>query len=97
MIITDSNVNALYGDHFQKMPVIVIEAGEELKRIELIERILNDLLQLKADRSTFILGIGGGVVPLSLKGRVRERFLFSGEMGGDGGVLGERVVQNGPS
>ena len=62
IVITDKNVNRIYGRKFRKYPVISIEAGEKSKGFETIYDICNELLKLKADRSTFLLGIGGGVV-----------------------------------
>jgi 3-dehydroquinate synthase len=62
IIITDTNVRSIYGAGFPDIPVITLEAGEESKNISTIERILKELLGLGADRSSFLLGIGGGVV-----------------------------------
>ena len=62
IIITDNNVRSIYGPSFPDIPVISLEPGEASKRLDEIERILVELLSLGADRSTFLLGIGGGVV-----------------------------------
>ncbi|MFH1049914.1 MAG: 3-dehydroquinate synthase [bacterium] len=62
IIIIDKNVNKFFGKYFEKYSVIVIEPGEQSKSIRTIEKICKQLLEYKADRSTFLLGIGGGVV-----------------------------------
>ena len=62
VIITDTNVHKIYGEHFPKCPVIVLPPGEKEKSFSTIEFIMERLLQLEVDRSHFLLGIGGGVV-----------------------------------
>jgi 3-dehydroquinate synthase len=62
VIITDDNVNRLYGNKFPNVPVFSIKPGETSKRIEVIESLAVKLLEEGIDRSGFILAIGGGVV-----------------------------------
>ena len=62
VIITDEDVNRLYGSNFPKAHVIVIPAGESSKNFRIIEKITKKILKLNIDRTGFILGIGGGVV-----------------------------------
>jgi len=61
-IITDSNVERLYRTHFPKVPVFVMRPGELQKNLTTAETIYRWLLEEGADRSSFIVGIGGGVV-----------------------------------
>ncbi len=61
-IITDTNVNRIYGDKFPEYPVFTIKPGEVSKKLEDIEFLAGRLLETGIDRSGFILGIGGGVV-----------------------------------
>jgi 3-dehydroquinate synthase len=61
-IITDENVFRIYGDKFPGFPVFKVMAGEESKRLEIIEKLAASLLEAGIDRSGFILAIGGGVV-----------------------------------
>ena len=61
-IITDSNINRIYGDRFPDYPVFQIKAGESSKQLEVIETIAERLIESGIDRTGFILGIGGGVV-----------------------------------
>lgn len=60
--ITDATVFDLYGDRFPSREVITIGQGEESKTLDTVARIYRELLDRGADRSTFIVGIGGGVV-----------------------------------
>ncbi|MCX5807635.1 MAG: 3-dehydroquinate synthase [Proteobacteria bacterium] len=62
IIITDNNVHRLYGDQFSRYRTIVIEAGEEHKTLDTVHNIYKKLLELEFDRSSYIVGIGGGVV-----------------------------------
>ena len=62
IIITDSNVGRLYAKNFPPAPVITLEPGEPSKSLATIDKIYDRLLDLEADRSGFIVGIGGGVV-----------------------------------
>ncbi len=74
IIITDENVNKHYAGRFPPFPVIQIGAGEEIKNLDTVQVIYNRLITLHADRSTFILGIGGGVV-CDITGFVASTFL----------------------
>ncbi len=62
IIITDINVGGLYGHHFPEYPVITIGTGEAVKEPDTVETIIKHLLAIGADRSSFLLGIGGGIV-----------------------------------
>ncbi|MRR24158.1 3-dehydroquinate synthase, partial [bacterium] len=61
-IITDTNVSKLYGNSFPAGVVLTVEAGERSKTMETVEGLCRKLLDAGADRSSFILGFGGGVV-----------------------------------
>lgn len=62
IIITDENVSRLYGHRFPDLPVITIGTGESVKTLATVEKILNALIKYDCDRSSFIVGIGGGIV-----------------------------------
>jgi len=62
VIITDSNVSELYRRDFPPCPVITIGVGEKIKTLETVKEIFAGLLELETQRSSFILGIGGGIV-----------------------------------
>jgi 3-dehydroquinate synthase len=61
-IISDTNVYKLYGNKFPSAPVYVVEPGEQSKEFPVIAKIWQWLLDNGADRGSFILAIGGGVV-----------------------------------
>lgn len=61
-IITDTNVSKLYGNSFPEGVVLTVEAGERSKTLATVEELCRRLLEAGADRSSFILGFGGGVV-----------------------------------
>ncbi len=61
-IITDTNVRALYEKDFPPGEIITIGTGEKIKTLRTVEQIYKKLVELEADRSSFILGIGGGIV-----------------------------------
>lgn len=62
VVITDKNVTRRHGFKFMDADIITIGTGEKIKTLKTVEEIYAQLLELKADRSTFIVGIGGGVV-----------------------------------
>jgi 3-dehydroquinate synthase len=62
IIITDDNILNLYGKDFPDCPVISIGLGEKNKTLATLELIFTELIKYEADRSTFILIIGGGIV-----------------------------------
>ena len=62
VIITDENIASLYTEKFKSWKVIAIKPGEENKQQSTVDHIISELIKLQADRETFILGIGGGVI-----------------------------------
>lgn len=62
VVITDSNVDALYRNFFRQFPVIVIGTGEHIKNLTTIAEIYSEMLKMEVDRSWFVVGIGGGLV-----------------------------------
>jgi 3-dehydroquinate synthase len=62
IVITDVNLNKHYGEYFSDLPIIEIGTGEQIKTLATIEFITNQLVKNEADRSSFILGVGGGIV-----------------------------------
>ena len=62
IIITDSNVQKHWGHFFPPGAVITIGTGEGIKTLDTVGEIYDQLLELGADRASFIVAIGGGVV-----------------------------------
>ncbi|MDA3886944.1 MAG: 3-dehydroquinate synthase [Candidatus Delongbacteria bacterium] len=62
IIVTDENVHSFYEDKFKGYRTITISIGENIKSFKTVEYIIEKLIEFKADRNTFLLGVGGGVV-----------------------------------
>ncbi len=62
VVIADKKVRSMHAPVFAGLRVIEIEAGEGVKTLKTVEMIYRKLLAFEVDRSTFIVGIGGGVV-----------------------------------
>ena len=62
IIITDENVGKLYPLDSMAAAVITIGTGEEIKTLDTVQEIYAQLLSIQADRSAFIVGVGGGIV-----------------------------------
>jgi len=62
IIITDAHVRDYWEAHFPQGTVITIGTGEKKKNLDTVGTIYERLLELDADRSSFIVGIGGGIV-----------------------------------
>ena len=62
ILITDENIFTKQAEKFSGWKTIVLEAGEQFKNQHAVDEIINQLIQLNADRQTFIVGVGGGVV-----------------------------------
>lgn len=62
IVVTDTNVQAAHAAKLAAYTCIVIPAGEQHKHQATVDSIIAQLIELGADRKTFLLGIGGGVV-----------------------------------
>ena len=62
VIITDTNVRNFYEKDFPPFEVLEIGTGESIKNLDTVHALYEKLMALEVDRSSFIVGIGGGVV-----------------------------------
>lgn len=63
IILTDSNILRYYKDELPAgIPVIEIGLGEKHKTLATLDMIMGKLVDYEADRSSFLLAIGGGIV-----------------------------------
>jgi len=62
VVITDSTVFRLYGDQFPDGQTAVLCSGELSKNIETVLEVYEFFLSQELDRSSYVVGIGGGVV-----------------------------------
>jgi 3-dehydroquinate synthase len=60
-LVVDANVRRLHGARLPDWPLIEIEASEAAKTLATFERLTRALIELGVDRSTLIVGIGGGI------------------------------------
>jgi 3-dehydroquinate synthase len=62
ILLTDSNIRRYYPLEFSPEAVIEIGTGEKIKNLETLRFIYEWLVTLEADRSSFLVGLGGGIV-----------------------------------
>ena len=62
IIITDENVFGHHQKKFRGWKTIVIKPGEQYKTQSTVNSIIEQLIALEADRKSFLIGVGGGVV-----------------------------------
>jgi 3-dehydroquinate synthase len=62
VLITDENIFQLHPLKFTGWKTIVIGAGEQHKQQATVDFIIERLIAFEADRKTFIVGVGGGVI-----------------------------------
>ena len=62
VLVTDENILRFYGKQFPEFPVLSIGTGEGAKTLDTVRSLYTKLVALEADRSTFLVGIGGGIV-----------------------------------
>lgn len=74
ILLVDENVMQHFPAKFKQWRTIVIPAGEQYKVQATVDKIIEQLISLGADRNTFLVGIGGGVVT-DITGYVASIFL----------------------
>jgi 3-dehydroquinate synthase len=62
ILITDENVYAARKKYFSNWDVIVLKAGEAYKQQRVVDSVIEQLIEKGADRTTTLVGVGGGVV-----------------------------------
>src|SRR5687768_349346 len=62
VIITDEHVYQAHSKKFKGWQCIVLKPGEETKVQETVNNIIEQLIAYRADRKTFLIGVGGGVI-----------------------------------
>lgn len=62
ILITDENIFQAHEKKFKGWNTIVLNAGEQYKVQETINEIFEQLIHFGADRKTWLVGIGGGVI-----------------------------------
>lgn len=62
VIITDKNVFSKHKQKFKNWNTIVLKPGEQYKIQATVDAIIQQLIALKTDRNTYLIGVGGGVI-----------------------------------
>ena len=62
IVISDTNLDRTHHNLMAPYEHILIGLGEQAKCLATLDAIYRQLIEMGADRSTFILGIGGGIV-----------------------------------
>ena len=60
--LTDQNVYDLYRDFLSAKKTIILTPGESSKSFSIVEGVYKELVDMNADRSSRLIGFGGGVV-----------------------------------
>ena len=80
-IITDPVIHSLYGEQFPKADVVIeIPRGEANKSLQSLDVVFEQLIAHEFDRTSFILGIGGGIV-CDMSGFIATIFMRGIEFG----------------
>jgi len=74
VILTDKNLKTHYHYKFPAGKVISIDTGEKIKTLDTVNEIYRQLLAYEVDRSTWLIGIGGGIV-CDIAGYVASTYL----------------------
>ena len=80
IVISDSNIDRTHRDILAPYEHIFVGLGEHAKGFTTLEEVYRKLIDMGADRSTFILGIGGGIVT-DITGFVASTFMRGVEFG----------------
>ncbi len=62
VLITDENVYNAHTKRFKGWNTIVLKPGEEYKVQATVDAIIEKLIEMEADRTTTLVGVGGGVI-----------------------------------
>jgi len=62
VIVTDENIFSKHRSKFKNWNVIILKPGEQFKIQLTADAIIEQLIEFQADRSTILIGVGGGVV-----------------------------------
>ena len=62
IVITDANIDRRQHSLLKDFEFIMIGTGESIKTLHTVETIYRRFVELGIDRSSFVLGIGGGIV-----------------------------------
>lgn len=62
ILVTDENIFEHHKKRFKGWNIIVLKAGEEYKVQDTVDSVIEQLIEMEADRKSVLIGIGGGVI-----------------------------------
>ncbi|HCL06461.1 MAG TPA: 3-dehydroquinate synthase, partial [Chitinophagaceae bacterium] len=62
VLVTDEHVFAAHKKKFKVWNTIVLKPGEAYKVQQTVDVLIDQLIELGADRKTILVGVGGGVI-----------------------------------
>lgn len=62
VLITDENIYNAHAKKFRNRNCIVLKPGEEFKVQQTVDSVIDELIEMGADRQTMLIGVGGGVI-----------------------------------
>ena len=74
VLLIDENVLIQHHDLFEPFRTVIIPPGESYKTLQTVEHLYRELVALEADRSTLLVGVGGGLAT-DVAGFVASTFL----------------------
>ncbi|MEX0981691.1 MAG: 3-dehydroquinate synthase [Bacteroidales bacterium] len=74
VFLVDENVHRLHTSRFEGMSCLLVPSGEKQKTLSFTEEILRKMVFMEADRTSFLVGVGGGLVT-DLAGFVASVFM----------------------
>jgi len=74
ILLVDEHVLCQHNDIFEAFRTITLPSGEAYKTLQTVENIYRELVILEADRSTMLVGVGGGLAT-DVAGFVASTFL----------------------
>ncbi|MBQ5648155.1 MAG: 3-dehydroquinate synthase [Alistipes sp.] len=80
IVISDANIDRTHRDLIAPYEHILIGVGEQVKSFATLEEVYRRLIKMGADRSIFILGVGGGIVT-DIAGFVASTYMRGVEFG----------------
>jgi len=74
ILLVDEHVLCQHHDIFESFRTITVPSGEQYKTLQTVESIYKELVKFEADRSTMLVGVGGGLAT-DVAGFVASTFL----------------------
>lgn len=74
ILLIDEHVSFHHHDIFEPFRTLIIPSGESSKTLQTVEALYRELITLEADRSTLMVGVGGGLAT-DVAGFVASTFL----------------------